>query len=82
MSSILIQIFIIILLIITSKDIMSRKRYGKWIIPIYLFVLYSEYRFYYDLLLLPENYFLKFLCGVTMVLLGNLCYFLIKYFNN
>ena len=82
MSSILIQIFTIILLVIVIKDIICMKNYKKWIIPIYLFILYSEYRFFYNLLIIPGNEFLKFLCDITMLLLGSAGYLLIRFFNN
>lgn len=81
MGVIFIQIFIIVLLIITIKDIYKTHTYPKWCIFIYMFVLYSEYSGFHNLLKLPEQYFLKFLSGVIIFLLGSLGFMLIKFYR-
>ena len=81
MGAIFIQIFIIVMLIIAIKDIHKEHTYPKWCIFIYAFVLYREHLGFCNLLQLPEQYFLKFLCGITIFLLGYLGFMLIKFYR-
>jgi len=81
MITILIQLAMIMIIVGLIKDIYHNHTYPKWGILIYVFILYCEYSGFYNLLQLPNQYFLKFLNGVTMFLLGSLYYMLIKFYK-
>jgi len=81
MLAILCQIAMIILIIIVIKDIGRNKTYPHFGIPVFMLVVYLEYSNFYNLMKQSEQQFLIFLSGVTVFLLGSLCFMLIKFYK-